>query len=191
VEFLQSIVSSTQWHLSRQERMDTFNVAQVEAQWSDVQALERWMSEYTEDIEAIMVQNRISLEGFRVDEAKTGWADTTADFQFVRTRLNNVRHHVEGLSSAITALAGITGNRQAVADQELSLQEANSTKALTFLGLVFIPLAYTASLFSIADPYGPGGDRFWLYFAISFPLIFFVVVGYYLRDLVFLGRSGR
>jgi hypothetical protein len=93
------------------------------------------------------------------------------------------------LNMSITGLAGMAGNRQASEEQKLSLeatkrsiQEARSAKTLTMFGLVFIPLAYTASLFSMADPYGPGKDEFGSYFIVSFPLVTCVIAAYYVVD---------
>lgn len=182
IEFLRSTVSSIQWGMSRQDKLDIFDVTRVEAQWSDIQALERRISEYCEDLESTMIQCHISLQNPDIDKI-TNWKDSWADFQFLQMRMKDIRHRVESLNSAIAALAGMAGNRQALKDQELSLKEAKSTKALTFLGLVFIPLAYTASLFSMTAPYGPGQDKFWVYFAIACPLILFVVCSFYLIDL--------
>lgn len=91
-------------------------------------------------------------------------------------RLQALRHRTECLNSAITGLAKIVGNRQAYKEQQLgvqeakrSIREAKSTKAITLLGLFFIPLAYTSSLFSLTDSFAPGGLYFWVYWAASFP----------------------
>jgi hypothetical protein len=89
-----------------------------------------------------------------------------------------VRHRAEGLNSSITALAGMVGDRQGLKGQGLSLREARNAKALSFLGILFIPLAYSGSLFSMSDPYGPGGEKFWVYLAISCPLIVLVACLY-------------
>lgn len=64
-------------------------------------------------------------------------------------------------------MAGLTNNRHAVKVQELALEatertirEAKSVKALTILGVVFVSLAYVATLFSMSDLYGPGEQFF-------------------------------
>ena len=179
-EFLSSSISYVQFHLSRQNRiqLEYFSNDFVEAQWSDMQALERRMTEYCYDIEAIMLQTSIPLEVPSTSKSMS-WDDVKSDFQFLHMRFRDIRHRAEMLNSTITGLASMSGNRQASREQELSLKEARSTRALTILGLVFIPLAYTSSLFSMADPYGPGSERFWVYFATSFPLILLAVAGYY------------
>ncbi|KAK7981365.1 hypothetical protein PG988_003603 [Apiospora saccharicola] len=178
-DFVRSVVSSTQWRLSRQDNLDRFDAGQAEAQWSDTQALERRLGEYYEELECTMIQCRIPLHDLDVERVGS-WKDVGADFQFLYMRFKDLRRRVEGLNSAITALTSLAAARQTLKSQEVALAEAKNTKVLTFLGLVFIPLAYTAAMFSMAEPYAPGGEKFWQYFAISFPLIVLVGSLYYL-----------
>lgn len=188
-QFVRSIISHKQSPLSKNDYMDLryFDTERVSTQWSDMQALTRRLAEYTEDVEGIMVQCGIPLQPLDnvvVFEAATKpWDDCTADFQFIRHRLGDARRRTDALNDSFTALVGMADNRRALAEQARSLREARSTKALTLLGLVFLPLAYTASLFSMTAPYGPGDEKFWLYFAISVPLILCVVVVYGVVDV--------
>ncbi|ENH63855.1 hypothetical protein FOC1_g10007996 [Fusarium oxysporum f. sp. cubense race 1] len=55
-------------------------------------------------------------------------------------------------------------------DSRRSILEAINTKRLTFLALIFVPLAWVSSLFSISDGYNPGHDLFWVYFATALPV---------------------
>jgi Mg2+ and Co2+ transporter CorA len=89
-------------------------------------------------------------------------------------RFKEILDRARGLDTAINALAQMASNLQ-------QLKEARSTKTLTVVGLVFIPLAYTASLFSMASPYGPGYSQFWLYFIISIPLAAIVYLAYRMK----------
>ncbi|KAK0642141.1 hypothetical protein B0T16DRAFT_335285 [Cercophora newfieldiana] len=182
--FTRSVTSDVQFHMSRLDRLglDHFDTTFVESgQWSDAQALERRISEYHADIESIMLASGIPLAdqpdvvGCIASSGSTPWYDCTADFQLLRLRFADVRRHAELLNTAITGLTSISGNQKA-------LREARSTKALTLVGLVFIPLAYTATLFSMTESFGPGGERFWVYFAVSVPLIVCVLGGYTVLD---------
>ena len=75
--------------MSRQERLDNFDIRSVEIQWSDVQAIERRLSEYQDDLEALMMQCRFPFEN--VDPTKIGsWKDTRADFQFLHIKIQRV-----------------------------------------------------------------------------------------------------
>jgi len=72
-----------------------------------------------------MIQLRISFEEPNMQKMQT-WCDITGDFQFLDMRFNDIRPRTAMLNSAMTALAGMAGNRE-------SLKEARITKALTFL----------------------------------------------------------
>jgi hypothetical protein len=172
-DYLGAVISQYQWQMSRQERL-SITIEEVEGQWSDSQALDRRMSEYCESLEWAMVQLGVPFEEPDTRNIKH-WTEFHVDYQFLYKRFQDTRHRAEQLSSLITGLASMAGNRQ-------SVFEAKSTKTLTVLGLVFIPLAYTASLFSMAEPYAPGNELFWVYFAISVPLIALLMVIYYLVD---------
>ena len=188
-EFLQSTIEVVQFNLSRQRDLTSFAISAVEEQWSDVQAWERRIGEYKDDLEAIMLQLRIPFENPNPNHM-TGWRDSAADYQFLCLRFKEIGQRAHNLNGSTATLAGLTGNRQAFKAQELSLEatersirEAKSVKALTIMGAVFIPLAYTAALFSMSDPYRPGGKLFWVYFVISLPLIGLIVLGYYTLEL--------
>ena len=188
-EFLQSTIEVVQFNLSRQRDLTSFEISAVEEQWSDVQAWERRIGEYKDDLEAIMLQLRTPFENPNPNHIED-WRDSTTDYQFLYLRFKEIGQRAQNLNGSTAALASLTGSRQAFKEQELSLEatersirEAKSVKALTIMGAVFIPLAYTAALLSMSDPYRPGSELFWVYFVISFPLIGLIVLGYYTLEL--------
>uniref|UniRef100_A0A0D2YGD7 Uncharacterized protein n=1 Tax=Fusarium oxysporum (strain Fo5176) TaxID=660025 RepID=A0A0D2YGD7_FUSOF len=61
-------------------------------------------------------------------------------------------------------------------DSRRSILEAINTKRLTFLALVFVPLAWVSSLFSMSDSYSPGHNLFWVYFATALPVLAVVLL---------------
>ncbi|OHW99438.1 hypothetical protein CSPAE12_01813 [Colletotrichum incanum] len=149
----------------------------VEALWSDMLWWERWTGEYLEDLKGIMLHLGIPLSNptgtatpvgmlspplarGALSAASVAWQDYTADFQFLYLRFRGLRHRTETLNAAVTGPASITGNRQAYKKQQRSIRKAKSTKTVTLLGLVFIPLAYTSLLFGMERPYEPGGAKF-------------------------------
>lgn len=178
MEFTNMAISHSQWVMSRHNNIDSLGAFNVEAQWSDVQALGRRITECAEDLEWIMLQCRIPLENPDTSRT-TSWRDSTLDYQFLYMRYGSLRTRAESLNSSIAALVGMSGNQH-------SLREAKRTRALTVVGLMFIPLAYVASLFSMADGYLPGHSRFWLYFAVSLPLmvVMFGIYGFVDRDIL-------
>ena len=61
-EHLRASVSAAQRALSRKHDLSSFPMEKVEELWSDVQAWERRVGEYCEDLEAIMLQLAIPLD---------------------------------------------------------------------------------------------------------------------------------
>ncbi|KAI0010637.1 hypothetical protein F4779DRAFT_577061 [Xylariaceae sp. FL0662B] len=187
--FLQMVIEKMQFSLSRRQDLTSFAIAAAEEQWSDMQALQRRVAEYKDDLEAIMLQLRIPFD--TPNPGSTGdWKDSQADYQFLYSRFMEINKRADGLNDSIATLAVLTNNRQAARTQELALEatersvrEAKSVKALTILGVVFVPLAYVATLFSMADSYKPGEELFWVYVAVAVPLIGLVVLGYYVLEL--------
>ncbi|KAK4201783.1 hypothetical protein QBC40DRAFT_277535, partial [Triangularia verruculosa] len=189
VGFLQTYISHVQHSMSRQENLEYFNTTAVEKQWSDVQSYERRLSYYCIDLESIMIQCRIPFSS--PDTSNRDLIQSSkGDFQFLYMSLKDVRRRVEILSSSITGLAGMAGNRQAVAQQVLSRKEALSVKALTLVGLVFIPLGFVAGLFGMEDWFAPGGEKFWMYWAVAVPVSLLAFVTYFLFEGNFI-RGGR
>ena len=196
-EFLQSVIEMIQFNLSRRQDLTSFAMAAVEEQWSDVQGLERRIGEYKDDLEAIMLQLRIPFGSPHLKDT-ADWKDSTADYQYLYWRFKEISQRANSLNGSTAALAGLTNNRQAVRAQELALEatersirEAKSVKALTILGVVFVPLAYVATLFSMSASYGPGGELFWVYFVVAFPLTGFILLGYHTLELGYTGGGMR
>lgn len=197
VEFHQTVIEKIQFNLSRLQDLTSFAMAAVEEQWSGVQALERTVGEHKDDLEAVMLQLQIPLESPDLARLKD-WKDNVPDYQYLSLRLKEIGQRANGLNGSTAALAGLTNNRHAVQAQELvleaterSIREAKSVKALTILGIIFIPLAYVASLFSMSDGYRPGEKLFWVYFAVALPLVVLIITGYYTLELGYARGSLR
>ena len=63
-----------------------------------------------------------------------------------------------------------------------AMREAKCVKPLTLAGLIFTPLIYTSSLFSMNDRYIPGASNFWICFAVPQSMMPAVLLGYYVLD---------
>ncbi|KAF4628820.1 hypothetical protein G7Y89_g9332 [Cudoniella acicularis] len=154
-EFLQSLVEVVQWNLSRRQDLTSFAVAAAEEQWSDIQAWERRIAEYKDDLEGIMLQLQIPLR-IPTQGGIQSWKDCAPDYPFLYARFVKIGLRVSGLNGSIATLASIVDNRHVFKTQELSLKvaedasrEAKSVKVLTILGMIFIPLSYIASIFKL------------------------------------------
>ncbi|KAI1367809.1 hypothetical protein F5Y08DRAFT_348595 [Xylaria arbuscula] len=192
-EFVESTMEKMQWNLSRRNDLSCFTAQGSEEQWSDVQAWQRRVGEFRSDLRGIMLQLRITPGDIELDRLER-MEDNAVDYSFLHLRFTELGQLIANVNGSIASLVGITGSRSALKAQEVSLEmtnlsvrDAKNMKALTILGLIFIPFSYTASLFSMADNYSPGSGCFWVYFAVSFPLTGLSVLGYWI--LTHEGRS--
>ncbi|KAH6964668.1 hypothetical protein DER45DRAFT_592302 [Fusarium avenaceum] len=171
---LRQATAQLQLQMRRRSDFTGLGLAAVEANWSDCQTLQKRLHQYCLDLENILFQLKLPIERPNPRQV-ISWQDSWADFQMLYHQFDHARTWIDKVNSSITGLTGIAGNRQACREQELSLQAADRARNITILGLVFVPLAYVATLFSMSDAYAPGGERFWLYFAISIPMTILVL----------------
>ena len=85
------------------------------------------------------------------------------DYEYIAARLSESGVLLENMLPVVTSLVQIVDSRRAYAET------ANITR-LTILALVFIPLTYVSSLFSMNSINGPGGSHFWVYFVVAIPV---------------------
>ncbi len=154
--------------------------AWIEQAWSDLSSLHRRLDLKCRSIRRANDELGISRchdaqgKGFSV--AKHPWMETAPDFLHIEAELLALRQVAERLLGSFDSLAGHVGTRQL-------LEEARSVGTLTRLGMVFLPLALIAGLFSMYDHYQPGGEQFWMFFAVSIPsvLLTFAIAWLYPR----------
>jgi Mg2+ and Co2+ transporter CorA len=59
-----------------------------------------------------------------------------------------------------------------------SLTEAKAVRALTVVGMLYLPLTFTSALFSMGQNYGPGQAQFWVYWVVALPAAIFACIVY-------------
>lgn len=132
-------------------------------QWRSLQTISRRCGNYRDDIEDTL----LSL-GYPVDvlnsTRRVDWKDCQKDFQYIYFRLKILKERADTLMQSMTGLASIAGNRQ-------NLEEAKRVKRLNLLALLFVPLAYTSSLFSMQDDYAPNKGEFWVYWVCALSVV--------------------
>jgi hypothetical protein len=89
-------------------------------------------------------------------------------WDYILTNLEALRDRMDNVAETSVALLGILESRK-------SLQEATDVGRLTRLGMIFLPLSFTAAIFSMGSDYAPGSTKFWVYFAIGIPLTLFIL----------------
>jgi hypothetical protein len=143
-------------------------------QWKSLQTISRRCGNYRDDIEDTLLSLGYPLDAF---QPRTGpdWKDCQRDFQYIYFRLKILKQRADTLMQSMTGLASIAGNRQ-------NLEEAKRVKRLNLLALLFIPLAYTASLFSMQDNFMPGNAKFWIYWVSALGVVGLTLFATWLLD---------
>lgn len=85
------------------------------------------------------------------------------DYEEISSMIGAYTHRLETTVSVATSLIQAIHSRR-------SLTETENISRLTYLALCFIPLTFVLGLFSMNERVAPGGNHFWVYFAVSVPL---------------------
>jgi hypothetical protein len=134
-------------------------------------------------VEEILRDLNIPLFDSGGGTTRVDWQFSDKDFQYIYQRLQEMKKKVDQMITSAMGLSNIVGSRKALSEARRSVKEAKSTKTLTVVGLVFIPLAYTCALFSMSDQFRPGSNGFWVYFAVSIPMVLLVFAGTFVIQL--------
>lgn len=189
VEFARACIANLEFQLSRRDSLKNIHIPWIEARWSDLQAWSWRCSEYIESVEAILMCLGAPFSEFPGQyQEEEDWKSCVKDFQYIHYRLKSLKIRVDLFSNSITGLAGIAGNRHAIQEARRSFQETIRIKSLSLLGMIFLPLSFCTGLFSMNDQYLPGTELFWMYFAVSLPLI---VIVFLLTCLIGLGYNSE
>jgi len=93
----------------------------------------------------------------------------TEDFKVIISDIENAGQSLENMLLVVTSLVQIIDARQSYA-------ETANISRLTILALVFVPLGYISSLFSMNPGNMPGSQHFWVYFAVAVPVTVIVFI---------------
>ncbi|CAG9948361.1 unnamed protein product [Clonostachys rosea f. rosea IK726] len=184
ISYHQANLATMEYPLQRIIGLGQLKITQLQQQWSDIQLMCARCAHYLKTASSIMTQLGIPLEyPSRGSTSDTTWTESKLDFQYIHHELNRLVERALFFNESLTGLTGIVGNEQALAETRRSIREAKAVKALTLVGMVFIPLAFTTGLFSMSDEYLPGMEKFWTFFAVSVPLVLLVFIGTSLFDI--------
>ncbi|KAF2113592.1 hypothetical protein BDV96DRAFT_114662 [Lophiotrema nucula] len=99
------------------------------------------------------------------DEKMTSAAALCAtDFHQTHTHLLLTRDRIQSLLPVVMGAFSLL-------EAQHSVLKADLTIRLSGVALVFVPLSFTASLLSMSDEFIPGKRLFWVFFAVSVPII--------------------
>ena len=165
-----SYISVMGFALKNYEASDISNDLQVELDKLSlsIRVLQAWRRRILASMENIrQVIYYIKLhENF--DSCSEEWDGLREDYDFISTGFQEYANRLESMIPVATSFIQLVESRRAI------LETSNVTR-LTVLAIIFIPLSFVATIFSMNDKYGPGGPKFWVHFAVALPTTMLVL----------------
>ncbi|KAI1213574.1 uncharacterized protein F4807DRAFT_470863 [Annulohypoxylon truncatum] len=90
------------------------------------------------------------------------------DFRYLSTQ-------IEHYSRALEFILPVATTTMQLAEARRSIIEAANVRYLTYIALVFVPLTFASSLFSMQEGFIPGQGNFWIYATVAVPLMIVVL----------------
>ncbi|PNP86446.1 hypothetical protein FNYG_00148 [Fusarium nygamai] len=131
--------------------------------------LQRWRRRSKSSHQKLNILGEVISSHIQRGDDMEVWSGVLKDINSLRDQLHDYSQSLEQMVMVATSLVQLLDSRR-------SILEAINTKRLTFLALVFVPLAWVSSLFSMSDAYSPGHDHFWVYFATALPVLSIVLL---------------
>lgn len=142
-----------------------------EDHWGIAQGLSLRTTQYVEDMWHNLVELGMDLDSSATDRTSAetpDWLEYKTDYRYVYVRLKELQARADLLGQTLNGLASMAAYR-------LAQESTSRAQGLTFVGLLFIPLAYVSGLFSMSEDYRPGQHLFKVYFATALPLMAIVL----------------
>ncbi|KAH8734311.1 hypothetical protein BGZ61DRAFT_559911 [Ilyonectria robusta] len=136
---------------------------------NDIVDLQRWRRRSKQS------QNKLSMLAKFIDYW-TQREDDRQHWEMVLDDIQHVRQQLEYYSQSLEQIVMVATSMVQLFDSRRSILEAINVRRLTYIALIFVPLSWVASLFSMSDTYSPGHENFWVYFATALPLVVVVLL---------------
>jgi Mg2+ and Co2+ transporter CorA len=136
---------------------------------SDMRALQRWRRRSMSSGYKITAVIRMLKANSTFLCSDGDSASLIEDFEYVFAMVEDFGRRLESMLPVVTSLVQIVDSRR-------SFDETANVSRLTVMALVFVPLAYVSSLFSMNEKLAPGGPRFWVYFVVAIPVTIAVIL---------------
>lgn len=101
-------------------------------------------------------------------EDSMSWNLLIGDIKYLEGQIMQHARSLEALNPIITALVQLVDSKRAIS-------QAEDTRRLTYIAIIFLPMSFMTGIFSMSESYGPGSDRFWIYWAVALPLTVFLI----------------
>ena len=178
-----SDLERTLWHFEDPTNENTEDLlARLNQTLAEGNRLRRRLSWYLDELEWTMRSLNITTDERDLNNKRQKDLSIGEDFKFIHARLHTCKQKVESLATVVTGLLSVCQGkisesvaRTSAETATVSANEARLVSRLTVLAVIFIPLSFSASIFSMGGDFQPGGSRFWLYFAVSLPMLFLIL----------------
>lgn len=136
---------------------------------SDIIDLQRWRRRSMQSRHKLILLSEFIDYWLQQESNKQPWDFILKDIKHVSSQLELYSRSLEHMVPVATSMVQLLDSRR-------SIQEAANVSRLTFIALVFVPLSWVASLFSMSEDYSPGHKSFWVYFATALPVMILVLL---------------
>lgn len=124
---------------------------------------------------ALLSQRKVQSILIRLESWKAANPNDTPLLQPLIIDYQHISHHIDECARLLeTTVPTVTSAVQIFEARRAFDETANITR-LTILALIFMPLNYVSSLFSMQASNAPGNSEFWVYFAVAIPLTLLVL----------------
>jgi hypothetical protein len=136
---------------------------------SDIVNLQRWRRRIVQSQHKLRLLSEFTDYWLHQETNKQPWSIVLKDINYILSQLEYYGHSLEQIIPVATSMVQLFDARR-------SMLEAANVSWLTYIALVFVPLSWVASLFSMSDDYSPGHEYFWVYFATALPVLLLVLL---------------
>lgn len=136
---------------------------------NDIVDLQRWRRRIKQSQHKLRLLVEFIEYWSQQETNRQPWDMALKDLNYVLLQLEEYGHALEQMVPVATSMVQLLDSRR-------SILEATNVRRLTYIALVFVPLSWVASLFSMSDDFSPGHEQFWVYFATALPLLVLVLL---------------
>lgn len=131
---------------------------------SHIRELQSWRRRSTDSIYKMRLLAR-AVDSLRSESPSSDtWESLLCDIEHVVNRIDIYSRRFDAVIPVLTSFIQVVESRR-------SFQETKIITRLTYLALIFVPLTFVSSLFSMSGDLAPGKQQFWIYFAVGIPLM--------------------
>jgi hypothetical protein len=154
VEVMQHCIKIYEYKGNELPEFDKFNL--------DLRELQGWRLRTLNSQQKVgSVIRKLKSYGFA--ESGNGTDPLLEDYEVINNNIQSAGARLENMLPVVTSLVQIIDARQ-------SFAETANISRLTILALVFVPLTFVSSLFSMNSENLPGSSHFWVYFVVAIPV---------------------